>query len=62
MDVAPYLGAWIEISKMYIVVILGGVAPYLGAWIEIDAIWIFVRRQVKVAPYLGAWIEILKTV
>ena len=55
--VAPYAGAWIEMT-----VIMGRlppslVAPYAGAWIEIrrdrkD------HRGDKVAPYAGAWIEI----
>ena len=35
-DVAPLVGAWIEISWQYFAVIRSaGVAPLVGAWIEI---------------------------
>ena len=33
--VAPYTGAWIEISKVTPIVLEIAVAPYTGAWIEI---------------------------
>ena len=34
-DVAPYLGAWIEITSLTSTCTKPFVAPYLGAWIEI---------------------------
>ena len=33
--VAPYTGAWIEISAESTLRVQAGVAPYTGAWIEI---------------------------
>ena len=57
ISVAPYAGAWIEISSVCFTFIVTPVAPYAGAWIEI-----YYRPQgaepLKVAPYAGAWIEI----
>ena len=38
MSVAPYLGAWIEISYIRTNTAASIVAPYLGAWIEIKEI------------------------
>ncbi len=35
LTVAPYTGAWIEISFLGLSGLFGGVAPYTGAWIEI---------------------------
>lgn len=32
--VAPFVGVWIEISKMSFAVWLSPVAPFAGAWIE----------------------------
>ena len=32
--VAPYVGAWIETSKLAQKLNQNGVAPYVGAWIE----------------------------
>ena len=32
--VAPYVGAWIETHKSFILIIKTLVAPYVGAWIE----------------------------
>jgi len=57
-QVAPYLGAWIEIlingeQEKYL-----WVAPYLGAWIEIIKQNRRRDEKIIVAPYLGAWIEI----
>ena len=34
-SVAPYMGAWIEISLQAGMTIFRFVAPYMGAWIEI---------------------------
>ena len=56
--VAPYMGAWIEISKVPNGQSQPRVAPYMGAWIEIslpEDVW----DEVYVAPYMGAWIEII---
>ena len=33
--VAPYTGAWIEISNSWVIIDNEFVAPYTGAWIEI---------------------------
>ena len=58
IDVAPYMGAWIEIVFcIYIKIVAGGVAPYMGAWIEISALS-SLSASAAVAPYMGAWIEI----
>ena len=55
--VAPYVGAWIEITTPSTKTAVRLVAPYVGAWIEI--FWpIFIKQQRVVAPYVGAWIEI----
>ena len=57
MRVAPFAGAWIEITNLK--QFEGGavVAPFAGAWIEIST-----RTTQKiggnVAPFAGAWIEI----
>ena len=34
--VAPYMGAWVEISVMKSLSMITGVAPYMGAWVEIS--------------------------
>ena len=56
--VAPFTGAWIEISGIAPWVGDTTVAPFTGAWIEISSSrapdsWSLV------APFTGAWIEIL---
>ena len=56
--VAPYTGAWIEISSDRWKCRRGIVAPYTGAWIEIKRPWKPPVWILKVAPYTGAWIEI----
>ena len=33
-EVAPFVGAWIEISLFTFIVLLVLVAPFVGAWIE----------------------------
>ena len=56
-DVAPLVGAWIEIDDDVLVKEIREVAPLVGAWIEIKA----KAKNVlicKVAPLVGAWIEI----
>ncbi|MEC2709669.1 hypothetical protein P9Z39_29090 [Bacillus thuringiensis] len=37
-NVAPYIGAWIEIQNSWYVDWCSSVAPYIGAWIEITLI------------------------
>ena len=56
-EVAPYTGAWIEISANSKNGRKKEVAPYTGAWIEITVLD-FESLSVNVAPYTGAWIEI----
>ena len=59
VNVAPLVGAWIEI----IIFLFGAcrlvVAPLVGAWIEIDD-HLTGTATVSVAPLVGAWIEIGK--
>ncbi len=55
--VAPYAGAWIEISYCNNHEDQIFVAPYAGAWIEISVNNLD-RTLDLVAPYAGAWIEI----
>ena len=55
--VAPYTGAWIEITLPKEVIQSLLVAPYTGAWIEI-LLECNRSSQTLVAPYTGAWIEI----
>ena len=38
MMVAPFTGAWIEISSLLRAWLLSTVAPFTGAWIEIDEV------------------------
>ena len=56
-DVAPLVGAWIEINCRSEQVFHALVAPLVGAWIEIGG---YVAKKAKnvVAPLVGAWIEI----
>ena len=56
-EVAPFAGAWIEISGSSSIQINGKVAPFAGAWIEIIA-KCRLYSPVLVAPFAGAWIEI----
>ncbi len=49
-QVAPFAGAWIEITKNLLKKRENIVAPFAGAWIEI-------LPWVMVAPFAGAWIE-----
>ena len=56
-DVAPLVGAWIEISVVFQSQLCACVAPLVGAWIEISQNN-YVVEAVKVAPLVGAWIEI----
>ncbi len=57
-DVAPHMGAWIEI---YLDTIRNNkilVAPHMGAWIEIILTSLSLA-MIVVAPHMGAWIEII---
>ena len=57
VDVAPLVGAWIEIQNRMKTILVVIVAPLVGAWIEIivkDA----AACSSDVAPLVGAWIEI----
>ncbi len=56
IDVAPYVGAWIETINANMSIIQLRVAPYVGAWIETRKSELSIRGC-KVAPYVGAWIE-----
>ena len=58
-DVAPFTGAWIEISSEGENPTSEDVAPFTGAWIEID--FYNASPIIKtVAPFTGAWIEIYR--
>ena len=41
-EVAPFAGAWIEISSPFIFSSISFVAPFAGAWIEIQYDYILV--------------------
>ncbi len=56
-NVAPFVGAWIEIIKSYELEQRRIVAPFVGAWIEIASSF-GTRLGTLVAPFVGAWIEI----
>ena len=56
--VAPFAGAWIEITIKLTMMDLVDVAPFAGAWIEI-AKYGFLFSIGQVAPFAGAWIEML---
>ena len=58
MDVAPLVGAWIEISKAMTSSEFANVAPLVGAWIEITIDLTATDNSGNVAPLVGAWIEI----
>ena len=55
--VAPFAGAWIEMSYSLGESLVIVVAPFAGAWIEITSFIPFVMAS-TVAPFAGAWIEI----
>ena len=55
--VAPFAGAWIEISYYLILLSYITVAPFAGAWIEIQTRELYDWKAI-VAPFAGAWIEI----
>ena len=51
LQVAPYTGAWIEISNMDIITDKINVAPYTGAWIEIIAERLSLYRLLRRSLY-----------
>ena len=57
-QVAPLVGAWIEITAIPTTDHAATVAPLVGAWIEIK-LRICASNCTIVAPLVGAWIEIL---
>ena len=57
LQVAPRVGAWIEINALHCQLQLHIVAPRVGAWIEINMLR-YILQLVIVAPRVGAWIEI----
>ena len=56
-QVAPLVGAWIEIAILGLSGAPASVAPLVGAWIEILS-KIPKSANDIVAPLVGAWIEI----
>ena len=58
-DVAPLVGAWIEITSFFPSCYSGQVAPLVGAWIEIKDVTKSISLAF-VAPLVGAWIEIIR--
>ena len=57
-DVAPHVGAWIEIVLTFPYGTTKIVAPHVGAWIEMQVDMMRIQLGM-VAPHVGAWIEIL---
>ena len=55
-QVAPLVGAWIEIDITITKKGSAMVAPLVGAWIEIKVVKAKPEKP-KVAPLVGAWIE-----
>ncbi len=59
-DVAPFVGAWIEITGLNSTDSNLHVAPFVGAWIEmLEGLGRTLKQDV--APFVGAWIEIRRT-
>ena len=57
-NVAPSMGAWIEITPLRRLWLTAPVAPSMGAWIEMKKIMLDLCGYI-VAPSMGAWIEII---
>ena len=55
--VAPFTGAWIEMSSAAFPMSSKDVAPFTGAWIEIQDADQHQMELALVAPFTGAWIE-----
>ena len=61
VPVAPFTGAWIEITPFWVIRTPQPVAPFTGAWIEmVDQTAPLAGN--RVAPFTGAWIEIASIV
>ena len=56
LDVAPFAGAWMEMSRACGTTCRLDVAPFAGAWIEMATVCVRVVLD-EVAPFAGAWIE-----
>ncbi len=55
--VAPFVGAWVEMTVVPLTLTRAIVAPFVGAWVEIrETCGSF--GAVFVAPFVGAWAEI----
>ena len=54
--VAPFTGAWIEITQLKQYGKEDQVAPFTGAWIEMRSVSDACTGS-PVAPFTGAWIE-----
>ena len=59
LEVAPFTGAWIEITSVLRSGLVCEVAPFTGAWIEMTCP-ATCRRHARVAPFTGAWIEMAR--
>ncbi len=55
--VAPFTGAWVEILKPFLRLLLIAVAPFTGAWVEISDLYRVAVPGWRVAPFTGAWVE-----
>ena len=55
--VAPFVGAWIEITNLFCFFVIQAVAPFVGAWIEISVI----LANTIVFPSLPSWERGLKS-
>ena len=60
LGVAPFTGAWIEMTRGVPLPFLRIVAPFTGAWIEMIDLYGGVTGS-AVAPFTGAWIEMIRT-
>ena len=56
IDVAPFVGAWIETIAISLTSAISSVAPFVGAWIE-TVQTLMREKRLGVAPFVGAWIE-----
>ena len=56
IEVAPFVGAWIETPQNRRYLYLCLVAPFVGAWIETQ-LHHTDEYPCQVAPFVGAWIE-----
>ncbi len=56
LNVAPFMGAWIETHGLRMGLCFHVVAPFMGAWIETPILFGAADYR-GVAPFMGAWIE-----